>query len=168
MSSASSTQGGRKIVGLLFWLALSFAAAAIGGVASASAPEFYRELVRPTWAPPAWVFGPVWTMLYLLMGIAAWLVWRERGFGGARTALALFLVQLVANAMWSWLFFAWQLGALATVEIFILWGLILATTITFWRIRPLAGALLVPYLLWVSFASVLCIAIWRANPQLLG
>jgi tryptophan-rich sensory protein len=95
-------------------------------------------------------------------------VWREREFGGARTALALFLVQLVANSLWSWLFFAWQLGALATVEIFILWGLILATTIAFWRIRPLAGALLVPYLLWVSFASVLCFAIWRANPQLLG
>jgi benzodiazapine receptor len=150
------------------WLAICFVAATLGGVASASAPAFYRELVRPAWAPPGWVFGPVWTVLYLLMGVAAWLVWRERRFGGARTALGLFLVQLVANALWSWLFFAWQLGALATLEILVLWGLILATTVAFWRVRPLAGALLLPYLAWVSFASALCFAIWRANPQLLG
>lgn len=158
----------REVAVLLVSVAICFAAAAIGGVASASAPEFYRELVLPAWAPPAWVFGPVWTVLYLLMGVAAWLVWRERGFGGARTALGLFLVQLAANALWSWLFFAWQLGALATLEILVLWGLILATTVAFWRVRPLAGALLLPYLAWVSFASVLCFAIWRANPQLLG
>ena len=144
-----------QAVGLAASLLLAFAAAAIGGVASASAPEFYRELTRPAWAPPAWLFGPVWTVLYLLMGIAAWLVWRERGFGGARTALSLFLVQLAANALWSWLFFAWRQGALAFVEIVILWALILATVVAFWRVRPLAGALLVPYLAWVSFATAL-------------
>ncbi len=155
-------------MGLIVWLLLVFAAAAVGAVASANAPEFYGELVRPTWSPPAWLFGPVWTLLYLLMGIAAWLVWRERGFRGGGIALGLFLGQLALNALWSWLFFAWQLGALSFFEIVILWLLIVATVVAFWRVRPLAGALLLPYLAWVSFAAVLNLAIWRLNPQLLG
>jgi benzodiazapine receptor len=158
----------KQTAGLMASLLLAFAAAAIGAVASANAPEFYAQLSLPTWAPPAWLFGPVWTVLYLLMGIAAWLVWRERGFRGARAALLLFLLQLVANALWSWLFFTWRLGAAATVEIVVLWFLILATIVAFWRVKPVAGALLVPYLAWVTFATVLCFAIWRANPQLLG
>jgi translocator protein len=149
------------------WVLLSFSAAGIGAFASANAPEFYAELVRPAWSPPAWAFGPVWTLLYLLMAIAAWLVWRERGFRGAPIALSLFLIQLALNALWSWLFFAWHLGAMSSVEIVVLWALILATTIAFWRIRPLAGGLLVPYLAWVSFATLLCFAIWRLNPELL-
>ena len=157
-----------QFAGLMGWLLVSFAAATIGGIASANAPEFYRQLVRPDWAPPAWVFGPVWTVLYALMAIAAWLVWREQGFRGARVALGLFLMQLALNALWSWLFFAWQLGAASMVEIAVLWALILATTVAFWRVRPLAGALLLPYLAWVSFAAVLNFAIWRLNPQLLG
>ena len=81
------------LAALIGWLVLSFAAAAIGATASANAPEFYRQLARPDWAPPAWLFGPVWTVLYLLMGIAAWLVWRERRLGGACIALTLFLIQ---------------------------------------------------------------------------
>lgn len=157
----------KHTLGLIGWLVLGFAAAAVGGLASADAPAFYHELALPAWAPPAWVFGPVWTLLYLLMGIAAWLVWRERGFGGARTALSLFLIQLAANALWSWLFFAWRLGALAFVEIVILWALILMTIVAFWRVRPLAGTLLVPYFVWVSFATALNYAIWQLNPQLL-
>jgi translocator protein len=107
-------------------------------------------------------------MLYLLMGIAAWLVWRGPGFRGARIALALFLVQLAANALWTWLFFAWQKGALAFGEILVLWTLILATVIAFWRVRPLAGALLLPYLAWVSFACALSYSIWQMNPRLLS
>ena len=158
----------KQTAGLVGWLLLSFAAATIGAIASSNAPEFYRQLVRPDWSPPAWVFGPVWTVLYTLMAIAAWLIWRDRGFGDARVALGLFLVQLALNALWSWLFFAWQLGAASVVEIAILWALILATTVAFWRVRPLAGALLLPYLAWVSFAAVLNFAIWRLNPQLLG
>lgn len=157
-----------QLIGLAIWLFLCFAAAALGAIASANAPEFYAQLARPDWAPPAWLFGPVWTVLYLLMGIAAWLVWREKGFRGAPVALALFLVQLALNSLWSWLFFAWHQGALAFAEIMLLWALIVATTVAFWRIRPLAGILLVPYLVWVSFAAVLCLAIWRLNPQLLG
>lgn len=161
-----STQ--KQVAGLAGWLVLSFLAAAIGGAASVHAGSFYTQLVRPEWAPPPTVFGPVWTILYLLMGIAAWLVWRVGGFAAARTALVLFLVQLVFNALWSWLFFAWQRGAMSLADILLLWALILATTITFWRVRPIAGALLVPYLLWVAFASALNYALWQRNPLLLG
>jgi benzodiazapine receptor len=158
----------RQGIGLAGWLLGSFAAAAVGGVASANAGGFYQQLVRPGWAPPPWLFGPVWSVLYLLMGIAAWLVWRERGFRGARTALTLFVVQLAANALWTWLFFAWRRGALAFGEILLLWVLIVATLVAFWWVRPLAGALLVPYLLWVTFASALTFAVWRMNPAVLG
>jgi tryptophan-rich sensory protein len=147
---------------------LVFIAAALGGVASANAGSFYDQLARPPWAPPAWVFGPVWSVLYFLMGLAAWLVWRERGFRGARTALTLFLVQLAANVLWSWLFFTWHEGALAFIEILLLWGPIACTAVAFRRVRPLAGALLIPYLLWVAFAAALAFDIWQRNPRLLG
>lgn len=144
----------KQILGLLAWLAISFATSALGAVASIRAASFYGQLVQPSWAPPASVFGPVWTTLYLLMAIAAWLVWREGGFRANRQALIFFLVQLAVNALWSWLFFAWHLGGPAFADVLILWVLIVATLVSFWRVRPLAGALLVPYLLWVSFASV--------------
>ena len=152
--------------GLIGWLLVSFAAAAVGAIATSGAGVFYQQLNRPDWAPPSSVFGPVWTALYLLMGIAAWLVWRERGLGGARAALSLFLVQLVLNGLWSWLFFAWQQGAWALGEVLVLWVVILATIVAFWRVRPLAGLLLVPYLAWVSFAAALTYALWQNNPIL--
>jgi benzodiazapine receptor len=155
-------EAGKALAG---WLAASFAAAAVGAVATRQAPEFYAQLVRPDWAPPGWLFGPVWTVLYALMGIAAWRVWRKAGFG---SALYLFLAQLALNALWSWLFFAWRLGAAAFAEVVVLWALIAATLAAFLRIDRLAGALLVPYLLWVSFACALTYAVWRANPQVLG
>lgn len=157
-----------QLAGLAAWLVGSFIAAGIGGAASIQAGPFYAQLVRPEWAPPGSVFGPVWTVLYLLMGIAAWLVWRVGGLRAARTALTLFLVQLVLNALWSWLFFGWHLGALAFVDVLLLWASILATLIAFWRVSPLAGALLLPYLAWVSFASVLNYTVWQLNPQMLG
>lgn len=164
MSSATRQN---QIVGLAGWLVASFLAAAIGAAASVNAGPFYTELVRPEWAPPPSVFGPVWTALYALMGIAAWLVWRAAGFRAARHALTLFVAQLAVNALWSWLFFAWHHGALAFADIVLLWALIVATIISFWRVKPLAGALLVPYLLWVSFAAVLNYSIWQLNPALL-
>lgn len=133
-----------QLVGLFGWLFVSFVTAFIGSVASIQAGPFYTQLQRPDWAPPAWIFGPIWTTLYALMGIAAWLVWRENGIRGARWAFALFLLQLGLNALWSWLFFGWQLGAFAFVDIVLLWAAIIATLIAFWRIRPIAGALLVP------------------------
>ncbi|MCB1122566.1 MAG: tryptophan-rich sensory protein [Verrucomicrobiae bacterium] len=158
----------KQILGLIGWLAVSFAASAVGAVASIQAKSFYGQLVQPAWAPPSGVFGPVWTILYTMMGIAAWLVWRSGGFSPNRNVLVLFLLQLALNALWSWLFFAWYRGALAFADILVLWVLILATLIAFWRVRPLAGILLIPYLLWVSFAAVLNYAVWQLNPQLLG
>ncbi len=157
----------RQVLALVAWLLVSYSAGALGAIASTNADTFYVQLTRPGWAPPSWLFGPVWTFLYTLMGIAAWLVWRERGFRGAQPALALFLVHLVFNALWSWLFFAWQRGALAFAEIIILLLLIVATIAAFWRVKPLAAALLVPYLLWVAYAAALTYALWRANPQVL-
>ena len=142
-------------------------AAAAGAIASMDAPAFYARLDRPGWAPPASVFGPVWSVLYLLMGVAAWLVWRERRRLEVDLPLALYLVQLGANALWSWLFFAWHRGALAFGEVLLLLVLIAATTGAFWRVRPLAGMLLLPYLGWVGFASVLTWAMWQRNPGLL-
>ena len=154
-----------QLLGLLGWLLAAFAAGAVGAVASVDAASFYAQLSKPAWAPPAGVFGPVWSALYVLMGVAAWLVWRTPG--RQRAALGLFAVQLAANALWSWLFFAWHRGALAAAEVLVLLALIVATVAAFWRIRPLAALLLVPYLLWVGFASALTWAVWRANPGLL-
>jgi benzodiazapine receptor len=154
-----------QIVGLLAWLSAACAAGVLGAVASVNAASFYAQLSKPSWAPPASVFGPVWTALYALMGIAAWLVWRSPGPKGP--ALRLFGTQLAANALWSWLFFAWQRGAWAAVEILVLVVLIVATAAAFWRVSRLAAVLLAPYLLWVSFASVLTWALWKRNPGLL-
>ena len=158
----------KQFIGLVAWLVICFVAAGVGSAASVQAGSFYMRLVRPDWAPPPSIFGPVWTALYATMSIAAWLVWRVNGSRSARTALALFLVQLLLNALWSWLFFAWHLGALAFADILLLWVLIAATLISFWRIQPLAGALLIPYLLWVSLASALNYSVWQLNPQMLG
>lgn len=158
----------RKYLGLAGWALITFIAGATGAIASSNAPSFYQDLTRPGWAPPASVFGPVWTVLYALMAIAAWLVWRERGFSGARGALTLFIVQLVANALWTWLFFGWQLGGLAFADIILLWLLIVATIVAFRKTSGLAALLLLPYLAWVSYAAALNYAIWRMNPGTLG
>ncbi|MGI4846957.1 MAG: TspO/MBR family protein [Janthinobacterium lividum] len=158
----------KQWLGLAGWLLLCFAAAAAGGTASRNAASFYGQLALPSWAPPAWLFAPVWSLLYLMMAFAAWLVWPARGFAGTRMALALFVIQLIPNALWTWLFFEWHLGAAALADAIVMWLLVLATMTSFWRIKPLAGALLLPYLLWVSFAVALTLAVWRANPALLG
>lgn len=157
-----------QMAGLAGWLILTFAAAAVGAVASAQAGTFYLNLVRPEWAPPGWLFAPVWTALYLMMAIAAWLVWRDHGFHRAGGALILFVAQLTVNSLWTWLFFVWHQGALAFAEILLLWALIAATVIAFWRLHVLAATLLLPYLAWVSFASALTYATWQLNPGILG
>lgn len=156
------------ILGLFGWLALSFAVSAIGASASIEAGTFYSQLTQPAWAPPGWLFGPVWATLFTLMGIAAWLVWRTGGFAQQRWPLAAYACQLALNALWSWLFFAWKLGGPAFFEVLLLWLGIAVTLVLFWRVRRFAGLLLVPYLLWVSFAAVLNLSLWRLNPQLLG
>lgn len=140
------------------------ATAMLGGLASVRAGDFYLGLQRPRWAPPAWVFGPVWTVLYVLMALAAWLVWRVRARRGARHALVLYGLQLALNALWPWLFFAWRRGGLAFAEVVLLLGVVGATVFAFARVRRRAAVLLLPYLLWVAFASALTLAVWRLNP----
>jgi translocator protein len=151
----------RSALALVGWLTLSFAAAAMGGFFLPGG--WYAGLRKPLWNPPNWIFGPVWTVLYATMAVAAWLVWKRGGFAGQRFALSLFLMQLLLNALWSPLFFGLRNPGLAFVDIVLLWLAVLATVVAFWKTRPLTGALLVPYLAWVSFASVLNFAIWRLN-----
>ena len=158
-----------QVLGFAAWLALCIATSGVGALASANARTFYSELARPDWAPPGWVFGPVWSLLFLAIAISAWLVWRVPQPSRSRSlALGLFVVQLVANALWSWLFFAWHLGGIAFAEVLLLWALIACTLVAFWRVKPAAGWLLVPYLAWVTFASALNYVLWQLNPALLG
>lgn len=154
----------RSILVLIGFLAASFAAAAAGGIATASSVrEWYPTLAKPAWTPPAWLFGPVWTVLYACIGVAGFLAWRRAGFAGARAAMLLFATQLVLNAAWSWLFFGLRRPGWAFAEIVVLWLAIVATTAALFRISRAAGALFMPYLLWVTFASALNFEIWRLN-----
>lgn len=158
----------RSILGFLGWFGLCFATAALGAKASITAGRFYAQLARPDWAPPGWVFGPVWTLLYVLMALAAWEVWRRKGWSGATPALTLFLAQLVVNGLWSWLFFAWRRGAASMADVVLLLILLLATTRAFARVSTRAALLLAPYVVWVAFATALTFAVWRRNPLLLS
>lgn len=151
-------------IGLVVFLAICFAMAGIGGaVTTPKTPGWYATLAKPSWNPPNWVFGPVWSALYLCMAVAAWLVWRQGGLPAVRLPLALFGVQLLLNVLWSCIFFGLQNPGLAFGEVLLLWGAIAATTVAFWQRSRVAGLLLVPYLAWVSFASVLNFVIWRLN-----
>lgn len=154
--------------GALLWWGLTLLTAALGGWASANAPGFYGSLQQPGWAPPPSVFGPVWGLLYLLMGAAAWLVWRHRHTVEGSTGLVWYALALLPNALWSWLFFNWHLGAWALLDITVLWLLLALTVRSFWRVRPLFGALLLPLWAWVSFAGVLNATLWLSNRSVLG
>ena len=168
----------RSALVLLGWIALCFGAAALGSMATA--PEiggWYRTLAKPEWTPPDWAFGPVWTTLYLMMAVAAWLVWRAcdgahaasaepavpATSASAAPALTLFVVQLALNVVWSWIFFGMKLPGWAALEIVVLWLAIAATTMLFFRRSPPAGWLMTPYLAWVTYAAALNFAIWRMN-----
>ncbi len=151
----------RNILGLVGWLVASFAAGWIGSRFMPGA--WYEALAKPSWTPPGTVFAPVWTLLYALMGVAAWLVWRRAGFAGAGWALWLFIAQLVLNALWSYLFFGVHRIDLAFFEVVVLWGLILIVAVLFWREARAAGLLMLPYLAWVAFASCLTFALWQMN-----
>jgi tryptophan-rich sensory protein len=159
--ASAARKGLRGLLGLLVALALCFGAAASGALFPPG--EWYLGLERPALTPPSWVFGPAWTTLYVLMALAAWLVWRERGLSAARGPLALFVLQLALNATWSALFFGAHAMGWALAEIVVLWLCIGATALAFRRVRPLAGWLLVPYLLWVAFATWLNLGFWRLN-----
>lgn len=162
VESRNSTRSGWiSSWGLIAWLVLCFGAAAVGSQFGPG--EWYAGLRKPSWNPPSWVFAPVWTALYTLMGIAAWLIWRRGGWKVNRLALTAFLTQLVLNAAWSWLFFGLRNPGLAFAEILLLWLAIVWTWRLFRRINPAAGALLGPYLAWVSFAAVLNAVLWRLN-----
>jgi benzodiazapine receptor len=154
-----------SIVGLIVALAVSLGTGALGGFATASSvSSWYPTIAKPSWNPPNWLFSPVWTLLFILMGVAAWLVWKLGATDPkVRTALILFGVQLLFNLLWSVLFFGLRSPGWALLEIVILWGLILGTLVAFYRLRPLAGLLLVPYQLWVTFATALNGAIWSLN-----
>jgi len=149
---------------LLLLLATCLGAGWLGSYATMPAiPGWYQGLVKPPLNPPQEVFGPVWTFLYIMMALAAWLVWRRMGFGSA--ALKLFFVQLLLNTTWSFLFFGLRRPDYAFAEIVLLDFAVLATLLAFWRVQPPAGAMMVPYLAWLSFATYLNAAIWRLNPQ---
>ncbi len=156
----------KQILGLVILLALCLGAAAAGSAATVPRIEgWYATLAKPSWTPPNWVFGPVWTALYIAMAVAAWLVWRQKGWAGARVPLALFAVQLVLNVAWSWLFFGLKSPGLGLIEIVLLWIAIAGTLAVFWRRSVVAGLLLAPYLAWVTFAAALNYSIWQLNAQ---
>lgn len=151
----------RDVLGLAAFVVLCFGVSVLGGMATAPAlAEWYPALKKPSWTPPGWVFGPVWTLLYPLVAVAGWLAWRE---GKARFGPLVFLLQLALNAAWPWLFFAERRPDLALASIAALLVAILATIAAFWRLSRLAAVLLVPYLAWVAFAAALNHAIWRLN-----
>jgi translocator protein len=155
----------RSLFALVIAIIIPLLVGGIGGIATARAiPTWYQQLEKPAWNPPEWIFGPVWTVLYLMMGVASWLVWRH-GWEVPRVRLALgvFAVQLLFNLLWSLIFFGWQRIGLALLEITLLWALVGITTLRFFSLSPLAGLLLFPYWLWTSFAAALNAAIWWLN-----
>ena len=151
----------KNVIGLAGWLTVTFVA---GWFGSRYMPgDWYTSLAKPSWNPPNAVFGPVWSVLYVLMGVAAWLVWRKAGFEVAGAVLGLFVGQLVLNALWSYLFFGLHRLDLAFLDIVVLWLAILAVVVLFWRVHRGASALMLPYLAWVGFASFLNFVLWRLN-----
>jgi translocator protein len=157
----SSVTGIKEWLGLLVSLVTCFAVAGLGSLATTpNIPTWYATLNKPTWTPPNWAFGPVWTVLYGMMAVAVWLVWRKAGWN---MAVTIFAVQLALNLAWSFIFFGFHQPGLAFLEIVMLWLAIAATVLMFFQVSPVAASLLIPYLLWVSYAAALNFAIWRLN-----
>lgn len=145
---------------LALFLAICLGTAGLGAAwTSMSVGDWYPTLNKPSWNPPSWVFAPVWTTLYITMAVAAWIAWRN----GGKVSLLLFGLQLVLNAAWSAVFFGMRNPGLAFADIVLLWFAILATVVGFWRLSRLAAMLLIPYLAWVSFATLLNWVIWNTN-----
>jgi tryptophan-rich sensory protein len=151
----------KTILGLFGWVLLCFAAAACGALFMPG--EWYAALNKPAWNPPSWIFGPVWTALYAMMALAAWLVWQRGGFAAQRRPLGLFLAQLALNALWTPLFFGLRQPGVAFAETLLLWLAILATLLAFRPVSRTAVWLIAPYLAWVSFAAVLNLTLWKLN-----
>jgi benzodiazapine receptor len=151
-----------------FWLAIflicTFAVAALGSIfTSSSVDTWYGQLRKPAFNPPSWIFAPVWTLLYLMMALSAWLVWRNAGWTAGRTALTLFFVQLCLNGLWSAFFFKLRRTGIAMLEIAVLIAAVVFTAISFLPFSKIAFWFLVPYAAWLGFASVLNFEIWRLN-----
>ena len=157
----------QSIPSLIAWIMGTSLAAISGAVTAKESGAFYAMMQKPSWAPPAWLFGPAWTLLYILMGTAAWRVWRDAGFRGAKVELACDALQLALNMAWSYYFFARRTGLGATIEVVCLWLSVAVTLVLFWRRDQIAGVLFVPYLAWVTFATALTVSVWRRNPTLL-
>lgn len=154
----------RKTIQFILAILVAQGAGIIGSLATFSAiPTWYAGLVKPAFAPPNWIFGPVWIILYTLIGISLFFVWQENG-KRKKVVLGIFFVHLFLNILWSFLFFGFRNPFLAFLEILLLLGTLLVVMWQFWRIKPLASYLLVPYLLWTSFAAFLNFALWRLNP----
>lgn len=168
MSESNSTTltFSRQVLGLVVWLLVAFAAAAAGAFATGTTiGNWYPHIAKPVWTPPTWVFPPVWISLFTLMAVSAWIVWRQGGFAAAKLPLALFLVQLALASVWSAIFFALERPDLAAFEIVVLWVMIVLTCIAFWKKSRGAALMLVPYLLWITYAAALTIQIARMNPR---
>ena len=149
---------------LVAFIILCLAVSSVGGAITATSVDtWYQTLEKPSFNPPDWVFAPVWTALYILMGLAAWRIWRFRSIANTVKALSIFGVQLGLNLSWSILFFGLQRVDLALIEIFILLATIVLNAFLFWRIDRLAGLIFVPYVLWVTFATILNASIWLLN-----
>lgn len=161
-SSAPSSTTMRRWLALAGWVLLCFAAASLGGLFMPGA--WFAALKKPAWNPPGWVFGPVWSVLYTMMAVSAWLVWQRGGFAAQRRPLRLFLAQLALNAAWTPLFFGLHRPGVALAEIILLWLAIAWTIVAFWPVQRSAAWLLTPYLAWVSFATVLNGTLWWLNP----
>ncbi|MGW6872446.1 TspO/MBR family protein [Streptomyces xanthophaeus] len=148
---------------LVGFLAVSYGVAALGALASVDAGEVYGALERPSWAPPSWLFGPVWTLLYATIAVSAWLVWRHPDRHQVRGALTWWWVQLVLNLAWTPLFFAARQYGLALLDITLLLAALGMTIVGFRRLSVTAAVLLIPYLGWVAFATALNASIWQLN-----
>ncbi|BBX67162.1 TspO/MBR family protein [Mycolicibacterium psychrotolerans] len=153
----------KNVIALAISLGAVVIASTLGGLASATSAQDYARLQQPSWAPPSWVFGPVWTVLYVMMAVAAWLVWRSGPWAQTRPALTAYGTQLVLNAAWTPLFFGLGWRGIAFAELSVLWLVLVGTVVLFFRRSAVAGWLLIPYLAWSTFALCLNFAVWQLN-----
>jgi translocator protein len=144
------------VIKLIISILLPLGLGSIAGIYTAqSVPEWYETLIRPSFNPPNWIFGPVWTALYILMGVSLFIIWNQRASKARNLAILVFMIQLLLNFGWSFIFFYFNMIALAFIEIIMLWMSIIWMIILFYKIKPLASYINIPYLLWVTFATVL-------------
>lgn len=164
MSDGNGRTRAGDLLGLGAFVAVCLTISAIGGwVTAGSVGTWYRTLQKPVFNPPDWLFAPVWTLLYLMIALAGWRVWRSRGLTGARAGMTAYAAQLALNLAWSFLFFGGRMIGIALAEIVFLLGAIGVNAVLFWRTDRLAGWLLAPYAAWVAFACILNFALWRLN-----